>query len=153
MRTVQRALPLASANNITHRHVSRTVKMLAPAVAILAALVTAPAPANALAAETYASITCTEAQFGGYNLKYKGWGVQYAPNRQIKITTKTYGTNGAILNTQSTTLYTSSSGSWSTPTYSGYAGSEIGGTESPAVYVSAQYAPSGSFIDDAWDEC
>ncbi len=126
---------------------SRSAKALLASLATITALSVAPTSASALAPATFIAITC-KTSGGTINLSYKANGVDYPKSVDIKVVTQRYQ-GDLLVARHETTLRTSSTGSWSTPTYSGTAPA---GTY-PLVYVATQRAPSGAFIDDAQDQC
>lgn len=110
-------------------------------------------PVHALVFDTFAGISCFYSQGYAY-VSYKGWGVDYARNQWIDVYLDVFPPQGRssaddVTANASTTLQTSGSGSWTSPTYNQGAG---GGTGTWSVRVRAYISGSG-MLGEAWDYC
>jgi hypothetical protein len=104
------------------RTLSTTFMVICLLLAFLAPASASPAltkPRAAIPTETFASIVCIT---GGDTPAFmiKGWGVDYTGGLRISVSLSVYDTGGNLIVGDGTTLYTSTSGSWSTPTYTHY---------------------------------
>jgi hypothetical protein len=132
------------------RTLSTTFAAICLLFALLASAGASPAfakpKAAAIPSETFASIVCIT---GGDEpaLQIKGWGVDYTGGQKISISLTVYNYGGTVLVGDGTSLYTSNTGSWSTPTYTHY-----GYVDASSVRVVVRDV-NGFLIDSASDTC
>jgi|SRR5690606_38017746 len=85
------------------------------ALVVVVGTVGVATPANASSRETFADIVCKDYGFGVHEIKYKGWGVEYPASTEIHVDRIVLLNNEWWFTTENE-MWTTGTGSWSTPT-------------------------------------